>query len=75
MHDSRASHNLTPKVVMERLGLEINRPYKDLYSFDSSRGKALATVCAETLGSMKLSVQTPRTVWVGPEVLYSEDLR
>jgi len=30
-----ASHNLIPKVVMEKLGLEITRPYHDLYSFDS----------------------------------------
>ena len=36
MLDSGASHNLMPKVVMERLGLEITRPYKYLYSFDSS---------------------------------------
>ena len=36
MLDSSASHNLMPKVVMERLGLEITKPYKDLYSFDSS---------------------------------------
>ena len=28
MHDYGASHNLMPKVVMERLGLEITRPYK-----------------------------------------------
>ena len=41
MHDSGASQNLIPKVVMERLGLEITRPYKDLYSFDSSRIKFL----------------------------------
>ena len=34
MLDSGASHNLMPKVVMERLGLEITKPYKDLYSFD-----------------------------------------
>ena len=31
MLDSKASHNLMPKLVMERLGLEIKRPYKDLY--------------------------------------------
>ena len=30
MLDSWASHNLMPKVVMERLGLEITRPYKDI---------------------------------------------
>jgi hypothetical protein len=32
MLDSGASHNLMPKVVMEKLGLEITRPYHDLYS-------------------------------------------
>ena len=44
MHDSGASHNLMPKVVMEILGLEITRPYKYLYSFDSSRVKCLGII-------------------------------
>ena len=44
MHDSGASHNLIPKVVMEILGLEITHPYKDLYSFDSSRVKCLGLI-------------------------------
>ena len=44
MHDSRASHNLMPKAVMESLGLEITRPYKYLYSFDSSRVKCLGLI-------------------------------
>ena len=44
MNDSGASHDLMPKVVMERLGLEINRPYKYLYSFDSSRVKCLGLI-------------------------------
>ena len=44
MHDFRASHNLMPKAVMESLGLEITRPYKDLYSFDSSRVKCLGLI-------------------------------
>jgi hypothetical protein len=26
-----------PKVVMEELGLDISRPYHDLYSFDSKK--------------------------------------
>ena len=30
MFDSGASHNLMPKSVMERLNLDITRPYKDL---------------------------------------------
>ena len=42
--DSGASHNLMPKVVMESLGLEITKPYKDLYSFDSSRVKCLGLI-------------------------------
>ena len=44
MHDSGASHNLMPKVVMEKLGLEITRPYKDRYSFDSRRVKCLGLI-------------------------------
>ena len=44
MHDSGASHNLMPKAVMESLGLEITRPYKYLYSFDSSRVKCLGLI-------------------------------
>ena len=44
MLDSGASHNLMPKVVMERLGLEITKPYKDLYSFNSSRVKSLGLI-------------------------------
>jgi len=33
--DSSASHNLMPKVVMEELGLQITKPYHDLFTFDS----------------------------------------
>ena len=44
MHDSGASHNLMPKVIMERLGLEITRTYKDLYYFDSNRVKCLGLI-------------------------------
>ena len=44
IHDSGASHNLMPNAVMESLGLEITRPYKDLYSFDSSRVKCFGLI-------------------------------
>jgi hypothetical protein len=44
MLDSGASHNLMPKAVMEKLGLDITRPYKDLYSFDSSKGKSIGLI-------------------------------
>jgi hypothetical protein len=33
MLDSGASHNVMPKSIMDRLGLEITRTYGDLYSF------------------------------------------
>jgi hypothetical protein len=33
MLDSGASHNM-PKVVMDQLGLDITRPYKERFSFD-----------------------------------------
>ena len=39
-----ASHNLMPKGVVESLGLEITRPYKDLYSFYSKRVKCLGLI-------------------------------
>ena len=44
MIDSGASHNLMPKEIMEKLGLEITRPYKDLYSFDSKKVKCLGLI-------------------------------
>ena len=44
MFDSRASHNLMPKSVMERLDLDITRPYKDFFSFDSSQVRCLGLI-------------------------------
>jgi len=44
MLDSGASHNLMPKVVMENLGLDITKPYKDLFSFDSRQVKCLGLI-------------------------------
>lgn len=37
MLDFGASHNLMPRAIMEKLGLDITRPYKDLNSFDSRK--------------------------------------
>jgi hypothetical protein len=42
--DSGASHNVIPKVVMEELGLEITKPYQDLYSFDFKKVKCLGLI-------------------------------
>jgi hypothetical protein len=44
MLDPRASHNLMPKVFMDQLGLDITRPYKDLFSFDSRKVKCLGLI-------------------------------
>ena len=44
MLDSRASHNLMSKVIMDQLGLLITRPYHDLYSFDSRKVKCLGMI-------------------------------
>jgi len=44
MFDSGTSHNLMPKSVMERLDLDITRPYKDLFSFDSSQVRCLGLI-------------------------------
>lgn len=39
MLDSGASHNIMPKVIMDKLGLSITRTYHELYSFHSGRVK------------------------------------
>ena len=44
MHDSGASHNLMPKAVMESLGLEITRPYKDQIGRASCRERVSSPV-------------------------------
>jgi hypothetical protein len=44
MLDSGASHNVMPKAIMEKLGLEITRPYRDLYSFDSRKVKCMGMI-------------------------------
>jgi hypothetical protein len=42
--DSRASHNLMPKTVMDELGLEIKKNYHDLYYFDSRKVNCLGVI-------------------------------
>jgi ribonuclease HI len=44
MLDSRASHNVMPKIIMDKLGLQITIPYGDLYSFDSRRVKCMGMI-------------------------------
>lgn len=44
MFDSGASHNLMPKSIMKKLGLDITMKYYDLYSFDSSRVRCIGLI-------------------------------
>jgi len=44
MFDSGASQNLMPKAVMEKLNLDVTRPYKDLFSFYSSQVKCIGLI-------------------------------
>jgi hypothetical protein len=44
MLDSGASHNVMPKIIMERLGLHMTRPYGNLYSFDSRKVQCLGMI-------------------------------
>jgi len=44
MFDSGASHNLMPKAIMEKLGLDITRKYHDLYSFDFGRVRCIGLI-------------------------------
>ena len=42
--ESRASHNIMPKPVMEALGLSITKPYHELFAFDSRAVKCLGVI-------------------------------
>ena len=44
MLDYGASHTLMQKIIMEQLGLEISRPYHDIYSFNSRKVKCLEMI-------------------------------
>ncbi len=42
--ESGASHNLMPLVVMDKLGLDITKPFHDLYSFGSRKVHCLGVI-------------------------------
>ena len=73
MLDFGASHNLMARVVVESLGLEITRPYKDQYSFDSRKVRCLGliknmvvTVAHILVKSIVIDVvvaDTPHQIW------------
>jgi hypothetical protein len=56
--DLEASHNVMPKVVMEELGLEIAKPYQDLYSFDSKKAKCLGLIKDLVVSLAQLSMKS-----------------
>ena len=58
MIDFGASHNLIPKGVVESLGLEVTRPYKYLYSFDSRRVRCLGLIEDMVVTLTKMSSNT-----------------
>lgn len=58
MFDSGASHNLMPKSVMEKLDLDITRPYKDLFSFDSSQVRYLGLIKDLCVSLVRYSAKT-----------------
>lgn len=58
MLGSGASHNLMPKVIMERLGLEVTRPYKDLFSFDSKRVQCIGLIKDVVVGLTQIPAKT-----------------
>jgi len=58
MLDSGASHNLMPKVIMETLGLQVTRPYKDLFSFDSKRFQCVGLIKDVVVGLTQIAAKT-----------------
>jgi hypothetical protein len=56
--DSRASHNLIPKEVMDELGLEVTKPYHDLFSFDSRKVICLGLIKYLVINLSQLSMRS-----------------
>ena len=44
MLDLGASHNLMPRKIMDKMGLEVTRPYKDLFYFDSNKVRCIGLI-------------------------------
>ena len=58
MLDLGASNNHMPKVIMERMGLEITRPYKDLFSFYSKRVQCIGLIKDVVVGLTQVPAKT-----------------
>jgi len=72
--ETRANHNLMPKAAMDKLGLDITKPYYDLFYFDSRKVECLGLIkdLAITLSqlSMKSMMMDIVVVDVAPQVWY-----
>ena len=44
MLDLGASQKLIPRRIMDQIGLDVTRPYKDLFSFDSNQFKCMGLI-------------------------------
>jgi hypothetical protein len=58
MLDSEASHNVMPKIIMDKLGLQITRPYGNLYSFDSRKVKCMGMIKYPVVTLAQVSVKS-----------------
>jgi hypothetical protein len=57
-----------PKVIMENLGLEITRPYQDLYSFDSRKVKCLDVIKDQVVKLAQIPVKSILMDVVVPDI-------
>jgi hypothetical protein len=56
--DSRESHNLMPKTVMDEIGLEVTKTYHYLYSFDSKKVKCIGVIKDLVVSLFQLSMKS-----------------
>jgi ribonuclease HI len=56
--DSGASHNIMPKVVMDELGIEVTKPYHDLFSFESGKVRCLGLIKDLVINLAKLPMRS-----------------
>lgn len=57
MFHSGASHNPIPLSVMKQLNLQVTKPYRDLYSFDSNKVKCLGVIKDLTLSLAQIQLE------------------
>jgi hypothetical protein len=68
MLDSGASHDVMTKAIMEKIGLEITRPYGDLYSFDSRKVKCIGMIKDLVVGLAQIPAKSILMDVVVPDI-------